>query len=273
MTAGRCSDYVSRVSISAAYAPFIGTLLGARFGEPAPGEWTAEQIAAHVTLNNDLIAEAAERIGAGQTAAYDNAPAVADEDLARYAAEAGGLAGLAREVERSAARLERAKAGLGDRAGTELPVLIRDDGKIVQDGPIPIGSFIDGNAGFHLAAHLDQLKALTVSSRAMPPDEFDQYQLILLERAPDEPELDEAATTDLTRRHLGHFATMRAAGLLMVAGPIGGDDAIAGICVYRAGSVERARALAEDDPAVREGHFTVRAMNWRTAKDAIPWPR
>jgi hypothetical protein len=139
------------VSISAAYAPFTAALLGSRFAEPEPGEWTAEQIAAHVTLNNDLIAEMAERIAAGETVAYDNEPAVTDEDLTRYAAEAGGLTGLAREVERSAARLEQAKAALGERAGTELPVVIRDGGEIVQDGPIPVGAFIDGNAAFHLA--------------------------------------------------------------------------------------------------------------------------
>ena len=261
------------MSISAAYAPFAATLLGARFAEPGPGEWTAEQIAAHVTLNNDLIAETAERVAAGETVAYDNAATVADEDLARYATEVGGLAGLAREVERSAARLEQAKAALGDRAGIEVPVVIRDGGRIVQDGPVPIGAFVDGNAAFHLAAHLEQLKALKLETHGTPPDEFDEYQLILLERAPNQPDRDEAALTDLNRRHLGHFATMRAAGLLMVAGPIGDDDAIAGICIYRAGTVERARALAEDDPAVREGRFTVRAMAWYTRKDAVGWPQ
>jgi len=261
------------VSISAAYAPFIARLLGARFAEPAPGEWTAEQIAAHVTLNNDLIAEAAERIAAGQSVAYDNESAVTDEELARYAAETGGLAGLARAVERSATRLERARAALGERAGTELPAIIHDGGQLVQDGPVPVGTFIDGNAGFHLAAHLDQLKGLRLDTRAAPPAEFDQYQLILLERAPDRPTLSEADQSDLNGRHLGHFATMAAAGLLMTAGPIGGDERIAGICIYRAGSAEQAQALAQDDPAVREGQFTARVMTWYTRKDAVTWTR
>jgi hypothetical protein len=245
LTAGDRSGWVAPVSISAAYAPFAATLLGARFAGPEPGEWSAEQIAAHVVLNNDLIAETAERVAAGQTAAYDNAPAVADEDLARYAAEVGGPAGLAREVERSAARLERAKAALGDRADTEVPVVIRDGGRIVRDGPAPIGEFIDGNAGFHLAAYLDQLKALKLEIRGTPPAAFDEYQLILLERAPDQPELDEAAALDLNRRHLGHFGVMRAAGLLMVAGPIAGDGVIAGLCVYRAGWVVRSLGMFE----------------------------
>jgi hypothetical protein len=41
-----------------------------------------------------------------------------------------------------------------------LPAIIRDGGDIVNDGPIPIGRFIEGNASFHLDLHLEQLKAL-----------------------------------------------------------------------------------------------------------------
>jgi hypothetical protein len=33
--------------------------------------------------------------------------------------------------------------------------------------------------------------------------------------------------------------------------------------------VEEARALAEDDPAVRAGRFEIQAMQWFTAKDAL----
>jgi uncharacterized protein YciI len=58
---------------------------------------------------------------------------------------------------------------------------------------------------------------------------------------------------------------------MTVAGPIRGDETIAGICIYRADSPDRARQLAEDDPAVRAGMSTVRAMNWLTAKDAMRW--
>jgi uncharacterized protein YciI len=259
-------------SLDARYAPFAAALLAGGFGPPPDGEWPAELIAAHVIRNNDLIAETAERVAAGQDVSYDNAAVVDDDALASYAAQAGGLADLAREVERSAARLEQARQALGERAGTLVPAAIRDHGQVVRDGPIPIGAFIDGNATFHLDLHLEQLKALELSQQADPPDDFDQYQLVLLERSPDAPELDEEAADALQRRHLGHFAKMRRAGLLMVAGPIRADDVIAGICVYRAGTPERARQLAEDDPAVRAGLYLVRAMDWYTAKGAVGWP-
>lgn len=263
---------MSSASLEAAYAPFVASLLAGGFGPPAAGEWRAELVAAHVARNNDLIAEVAEKVAAGELVTYDNAVGVDEAELASYAATAGGLPGLAREVQRSAARLERASQALGDLAETQVHVVIRDGGEIVRDGPIPIGSFIEGNASFHLEAHAGQLRGLVLNLESGPPAEFDRYQLVLLERAADAPELDEAAADALQRRHLGHFARMRAAGLMKVAGPIRGDDAIAGICIYRADTPEQARRLAEDDPAVRAGSYVVRVMDWFTAKDAIRWP-
>src|ERR1700722_6279636 len=256
----------------AVYAPFAASLRAGGFGPPAAGEWPAELVAAHIARNNDLIAAAAEQVAAGQEVSYDNESGVDDAELARYAQSVGGLAGLAREVERSAARLEQARDALGDRASTPVQGIIRDHGQIVRDGPMASGAFIGGNATFHLALHLEQLKALEAAPEAGPPAEFDRYQLVLLERSPEAPELDQEAGDRLQRQHLGHFAKMRRAGLLSVAGPIRGDDTIAGICIYRAGTPDRARQLAEDDPAVRAGMYTVRVLNWLTAKDAIGWP-
>jgi uncharacterized protein YciI len=62
---------------------------------------------------------------------------------------------------------------------------------------------------------------------------------------------------------------MGAGGNLAIARPIDGDDEIAGICVYQAGSVDKAPRLAEDDPAVRAGRFEVRVLSWFTAKGSL----
>jgi uncharacterized protein YciI len=258
-------------TLTAAYAPFVASLRAGGFRPPLPGTWPAELIAAHVASNNDLIALAAEKVAAGADGvAYDNAGTVDEAVLARYAESAGGLPGLAAEIERSAERLAAAGAALGDRAGTLVPVIIRDNGQIVQDGPIPIGAFVEGNATFHLDLHLEQLKELEpVRDPAQPPAEFDHYQLILLQVAPGRADLSDEESSAIGRQHLGHFRKMAAAGYLKVAGPIDNDDEIAGICLYQAGSVARARALAEDDPAVRAGRFIVRAMDWFTQKDAV----
>jgi uncharacterized protein len=264
---------MSSGSLAAAYAPFAASLLAGGFSSPPDGEWPAELIAAHVARNNDLIAEAAEKVIAGdEPVTYDNSAGVDDAELASYANEVGGLPGLAREIERSAARLERAREALGDRAGAEVHIVIRDQGKIVRDGPTPIGEFVEGNATFHLDMHADQLRSLVVDAESGPPAEFDRYQLVLLERSPEAPQFDDETAERLQRQHLGHFTRMRAAGLLMVAGPVRADEAIAGICFYRVDTPEQARKLAEDDPAVRAGLYVPRVRTWFTAKDAIRWP-
>jgi hypothetical protein len=147
-------------TIETAYAPFVAVLREGGFSEPAEG-WPAELVAAHVARNNDNIAEMAERIAAGEQPNYDNALAVDDAVLRVYSDEVGGIAGLANAVETSASRLAAAGALLDETTeGYMLPAIIRDGGDIVNDGPIPIGKFIEGNASFHLEMHLEQLKAL-----------------------------------------------------------------------------------------------------------------
>jgi hypothetical protein len=147
-------------AIEAAYEPFVAELRKGGFVEREDA-WPAELVAAHVACNNDLIAEIAERIAAGEEPSYDNAEAVDEARLREYVAEVGGLERLAGAVEQSACRLAAARAALSDRAAAhELPVIIRDSGEIVRDGPLAIGGFIDGNASFHLDRHLEQLRSL-----------------------------------------------------------------------------------------------------------------
>jgi uncharacterized protein YciI len=257
-------------SLTAAYAPFVASLRAGEFRDPDDGGWPAELVAAHVVRNNDLIAATAELVAEGAEVSYDNAAIVDEVELAAYATGVGGLVELAAEVERSAARLEAARDALGAKADTPVHVVIHDSGALVRDGMTPIGAFIDGNATFHLQMHLDQLRALEQPwAPTAPPREFDTYQLILLVRPPQQPVLDDDATRALGLEHLGHFRKMHAAGYLKVAGPIDGDDEIAGICLYQAGSLEQAQLLAEDDPAVRAGRFVVRAMTWYTQQDAL----
>jgi uncharacterized protein YciI len=226
-------------------------------------------VAAHVAVNNDHIADAALGVVRREEVAYDNAGSVDEAELSRFVERAGDIAGLAREIERSAARLGDAYRALGDRAGTPIFVRIQDGDEIVHDGPIPIGAFIEVNEGRHLDMHHEQLKALQRSWISEEPTEFDSYQLVLLVRPAHQPDLEESALASLQQEHLGHFAKMRQAGFLAVAGPIRGDEHIAGMCIYKASSVEEARVLAEDDPAVRAGRFEIRAMDWFTTKGAL----
>jgi uncharacterized protein YciI len=268
-------------TIRSAYAPFVAALRNGGFTVPEDG-WPAELVAAHVSLNNDLISEAAERIVAGEQPSYDNIAAVDETALGSYADAAGGLAGLADAVEASARRLAKAWAALDETTGScLLPAVIRDSGAVVIDRPIAIRDFIEGNASFHLDAHLAQLKALQPTAgeagtqrTAEPPTEFDTYQFVLLRRPEQRPEIDDERADLLQSQHLGYLATMKEDGHMKVAGPLSDqpDDTWRGFSIYQVGSVEEARRLAELDPAVRAGHLTVDVMSWHTPKGALNFP-
>ncbi|MFL5313266.1 MAG: YciI family protein [Myxococcales bacterium] len=62
-------------------------------------------------------------------------------------------------------------------------------------------------------------------------------------------------------------------GKLVVAGPLGDQDdkTARGIGLWRA-SLDEARRLSSDDPAVKAGVFKVEAMTWSTEKGALAFP-
>lgn len=87
------------------------------------------------------------------------------------------------------------------------------------------------------------------------------------------PKLDEAAAADLQRRHLAHIATMAASGKVLVAGPFSqrDDERLRGALVFNC-SIDEARALASEDPAVQAGRLKVVCMTWNTSKSAMVFP-
>jgi uncharacterized protein YciI len=104
-----------------------------------------------------------------------------------------------------------------------------------------------------------------------PPREFDTYQFILLRWPESRPSVSDEEAERLQALHLGHLEAMREQGFLMVAGPLSDqeDERLRGIAVYRVESLDRARELAESDPAVVAGRLEVAAMTWSTRKDAL----
>jgi uncharacterized protein len=106
---------------------------------------------------------------------------------------------------------------------------------------------------------------------ADPPEAFDTYQFIVLRRPAVVPDSEEEAAELLQRQHLGHFAAMKEQGHMKVAGPLRdqADESMRGICLYQVGSLEEARRLAEQDPAVQAGFYIVDVMTWFTAQGAL----
>ena len=94
--------------------------------------------------------------------------------------------------------------------------------------------------------------------------ELEAFELVLLRRPADAPSYDEATLERIQREHLAYHAALREAGQVVTNGPVSeqADESLRGLTFYRTGSLEHARRLAEDDPAVRAGRLAVDAMRW-----------
>jgi uncharacterized protein YciI len=105
--------------------------------------------------------------------------------------------------------------------------------------------------------------------------EFETFQLVLLVRPADRKEIPEAEAEAIQKLHLAHLTSMAESGKMMIAGPFGDqrDQALRGACIYRVGSVEEARALAEADPAVKAGRLRVEAVTWYVGKGYMTFPK
>jgi uncharacterized protein YciI len=101
--------------------------------------------------------------------------------------------------------------------------------------------------------------------------QFDTFTIVLLVLRPDAPQLDEEAAAALQDAHLSHLADLHQAGHLLAAGPLF-DEELRGLCILSVGP-ERARELADQDPAVRAGRFSVKVIPWMVPGGAVAFSR
>jgi uncharacterized protein len=101
--------------------------------------------------------------------------------------------------------------------------------------------------------------------------ELQEFQLILLRRPDGAPDSDEQTLARIQREHVEFYASMRQAGHVVTNGPVldQPDEALRGIAIFAAGSVDRARELANTDPAVQAGRLEVEAMTWWCPPDTM----
>lgn len=126
---------------------------------PPPGEWTADQILAHVSLVTAATIGAASAIASGANATYDNRLALDTWTIDRVITLAGGTAGLVDRLQRQADAL-CALAGptLSDtELDTPVPTRLLSNGACVVDQLVPLRDLFAGLAGTEVPGHTKQL--------------------------------------------------------------------------------------------------------------------
>jgi uncharacterized protein YciI len=93
-----------------------------------------------------------------------------------------------------------------------------------------------------------------------PQNKLIEFHMALLKRGPKYSAA--GMPKDLQSEHVANVISLLESGKAVIAGPLRDDGDIAGIFVFRAKSVEEARAWAESDPAVKAGFFSAEMHPW-----------
>jgi uncharacterized protein YciI len=97
--------------------------------------------------------------------------------------------------------------------------------------------------------------------------EMTTYQVAFLRKGPKWTPAESPELQKLQEAHLAHIRSMAEKGKLLVAGPFTDGGDLRGMFVFRVDTLEEARALAEQDPAVQAGRLALEWHPWFAAKN------
>src|SRR5512147_2760695 len=111
------------------------------------------------------------------------------------------------------------------------------------------------------------LFAILLALPALAQQPTDLYYLVFLRPAPDRKPLSKEAGEKIQADHMANIHAMANRGVMVAAGPFGDTPTtISGVFVFKVGSLEEARKIAEADPTVVEHRNTVDVHAWRGPK-------
>ncbi|MGC2290144.1 MAG: YciI family protein [Thermoplasmata archaeon] len=88
------------------------------------------------------------------------------------------------------------------------------------------------------------------------------YVLGLFRRPADLPVIPAEEVERIQEGHMGNIRRLTEAGELIVAGPFTEDTHLRGVLVFSTSSVERARELTANDPALVQGRLLLDLYTW-----------
>lgn len=102
------------------------------------------------------------------------------------------------------------------------------------------------------------------------PPELASYYFVLLTRGPEWTAEKTPATEKIQAAHLANITKLHDAGKLVLAGPFTDDGNWRGIFIFKTSSIEEAKSLVGNDPAVQAGRLTYEIHPWATKKAMLP---
>jgi uncharacterized protein len=103
--------------------------------------------------------------------------------------------------------------------------------------------------------------------------EMTTYQVGFLKKGPSWTPAETPELQELQKAHLAHIQKMGESGKLLVAGPFSDGGDLRGMFIFRVETLEEAKALAEQDPAVKAGRLVIEWHPWFAAKNITVTPK
>lgn len=92
-----------------------------------------------------------------------------------------------------------------------------------------------------------------------------EYYLLIYLRGEQAGDFNEHELKDIQAGHMSHISKLADAGQVHIAGPFGDDTEKRGILIFDVESLEKAKELASQDPAVKAGRLTFEIHPWWAA--------
>jgi uncharacterized protein YciI len=112
--------------------------------------------------------------------------------------------------------------------------------------------------------------AKNVIKKPDSPLTLTNYYFAFLKRGPKWTAVSTPETQALQAAHMANIQSMAASGKLVIAGPFTNSPPYAGVFVFKVGTLEEAKALAESDPTVKAGRLAIEIHPWSVPKGSLP---
>jgi uncharacterized protein len=114
----------------------------------------------------------------------------------------------------------------------------------------------------------------TTNPATGPAMDLVKKTFVLVVQGDNPPVLSPEASRELQAKHLAHINAMGQTGKVLVAGPFGDrdDPKQRGLLIFDC-PIDEARAMAEQDPAVKAGRLKVVCMSWYFERGDVEFPK